>query len=1422
MKSFTLTLLLLAAPLFATNRPNILFLLSDDQDWTETSVQMHPEIPESKSPHIKTPNLEILASQGIRFSQAYSPAPVCSPTRISLQTGKSPAQVNWTKAAPSVTAADGYKLIAPQLDRNIANDHITIAERLKTVGYATAHYGKWHIGGGGPEQHGYDESDGETSNGDAAPHMGDNPVDIFGMGERAMAFMEASRNAEVPFFIQMSYHALHYPQNARPDTYAKYQALLPNANEKTIGRAALADNLDEGIGFLLDKLDSLGIADNTYVIYMSDNGGGGNSKTRPLSGGKGDLKEGGIRVPLVIRGPGIANNSWSHQAVIGYDLFNTFSVLAGVNTRFPKGIEGGSLVPILHPDFPRQTTEKAPLPMRFAAQLIDNSTPILRAREGLFFHFPHYQGDTPQSAVILGNYKLIRYYETGQERLFHLPSDLRESNDLSAKLPEKVKELSLALTRYLREINASLPSPNPQHEDYTVDDSTDSLVKVLSVVQTNAENGAEYNLVLGSPKNDSIVVSVITEENCDIYFEYGANPNALLSRTQTLTTVAGQPIEQTIDSLSPNQKYYYRLRYATPGSTNFSEGTVRNFHTQRSRGETFTFLIEADPHYMDNDPEVWLLALQNMLLDDADFLLDLGDTFMSEKFAKTDPYLLTQDGLDETYEVVRSDFFATAAHSLPIFLVDGNHEAELGWFIESNSPKENSAVWGSRSRQKFFPAPTPDSFYSGAQNIDPYTQAPRDAYYAFNWGDALFIALDPYWYSSPKPNQSSWDWTLGKEQYDWLRNTLETSTARFKFVFAHHLIGGALGVQARGGKNNAHLWEWGGENEDGSWGFDTHRPGWGKPIQQLLLENGVQVFFHGHDHLYVKEELDADTDGTTDLIYQEVPQPSRINGGTNSAVGYGYTDGTVIGNSGHLRVTVAPTETTVEYVRVFLPENETGNNTNRMVSHSYTIPAPNVESGPAFTNLSSNLSESNEGLWVSIDIDPSQVVTPIFLVYNAGGKDYYLSMSDDGAHQDGAANDQRFGALIPPYPDGVTLNYYVFAEDHTEKPLYEPADAPVSSFQYAIPRQDAANQFRLPDTNQTQSFTETPGEDSDYTLAPPSFTDNGDGTVTDENTGLMWQATDGGEMTWSNALTYAVDSELAGHNDWRLPNSHELFSILDHGTNNPAMDTSYFPLASPAAQYWWASENRADDSDRSWAANVGGGIGPHPHNETLSAGGDKRFHARLVRGASDPVDAAPHTLIDQGDGTILDQNTGLIWQKIETANPTIWEAALSYAETLELAGHDDWRLPNIKELQSINDESRVNPSLDTAIFPNAQAERYWTSTSQNNQSHRAWFVDFRYGIVSQEDKTSPLNLLVVRGPIETSLATIPTIVFASPSPNTLKVNGPPDRSYSFEGSENLQNWESLFVIPEGQFPFTWTDPETMTERARFYQLAPKQ
>ena len=440
-KLFVLMLIFAPKMSLAAERPNIVFMLSDDQGWSGLSVAMHPDFAGSKGDVFHTPSLETFAAQGMRFSAAYAPAPVCSPTRASLLTGKSPARLHWTKAAPP---EEGRKLIEPRLAKRISTDEVTIAELLQRAGYATAHYGKWHLSSGGPGNHGYDEHDGDTGNEQAFQFTDPNPVDIFGMAQRADEFMEKNSKAGKPFFIQLSWNALHAPENAMKATLAKYERLMPNENEKRIATAAMTEDLDTGVGKVLKSIDRLGLAGNTYVIYMSDNGAGG-GRRNGLRGGKGGVWEGGIRVPLVVRGPGVKPNSWCHTPVIGFDLLPTFCEWAGIEANgLPTDIEGGSIASLLKNE---------------------GQGDVKRTREELVFHFPHYQSDDgPQSAILLGNFKLMKFYEDDRVMLFDLSKDLSERNDLATSKPDVADKLRQRLEKYLATVDAQFPTTNPGYD----------------------------------------------------------------------------------------------------------------------------------------------------------------------------------------------------------------------------------------------------------------------------------------------------------------------------------------------------------------------------------------------------------------------------------------------------------------------------------------------------------------------------------------------------------------------------------------------------------------------------------------------------------------------------------------------------------------------------------------------------------------------------------------------------------------------------------------------------------------------------------------------------------------------------------------------------------------------------------------------
>lgn len=282
----------------------------------------------------------------------------------------------------------------------------------------------------------------------------------------------------------------------------------------------------------------------------------------------------------------------------------------------------------------------------------------------------------------------------------------------------------------------------------------------------------------------------------------------------------------------------------------------------------------------------------------------------------------------------------------------------------------------------------------------------------------------------------------------------------------------------------------------------------------------------------------------------------------------------------------------------------------------------------------------------------------------------------------------------------------------------------------------------LPDTGQINSYTATFGEDNDYNINTPSYTNNNNGTINDNVTGLMWQQTDGGEMTIENAFIYANNLVLAGFSDWRLPSPKESFSILNHQNNNPALSTTYF--TNNNAGYWWTNTYQVGDNTKVWTTNAGGGIGNKPKSETISAGGTFKFHARCVRDLATPTTIANH-FTDNGDGTITDNLTQLIWQKIPNTNVVTWENAIAYAESLSLANATDWRLPNIKELESLNDESLTNPSVNQAFFSISGSKNYWSSTSLPNQMTEAWYWNTQFGITTYALKTASNYLICVKG-----------------------------------------------------------------------------
>jgi len=436
--------------------PNILLILTDDQGWSQLSGTLHPDVPQARSSYLSTPNIDRLGREGIRFTSGYAPAPLCTPTRRSILCG-------------TTAARSGSEFKSSW----IPSEHMTIPKALKQAdpGYCCAHFGKW----GGqmistPQECGYDASDGMTGNdtggmpktlnpdnpranhNNTAPFYIDNedPKRTPTVTSKAISFMKNQVRAGRPFYAQVSYYAVHLSVVCREETLDRYKKEGMPDRGYTQAWAAMLDELDSAVGRLLDSLDELGIADNTYVVFTSDNGGRGTvpggdesrpATNYPLTGAKHSLYEGGIRVPFIVRGPQLRAGSHCHVPVAGYDLLPTFYELAGGSAALDGEIDGVSVCPLL------ADPEKGRL---------------RREPDGLFFHRP----GRDFSAIRQGDYKLMLFWKPdGKVRSRELyrfdPDPHEEGRDLAAARPDKADALQKLLLDYLESVDAERPSDIP-------------------------------------------------------------------------------------------------------------------------------------------------------------------------------------------------------------------------------------------------------------------------------------------------------------------------------------------------------------------------------------------------------------------------------------------------------------------------------------------------------------------------------------------------------------------------------------------------------------------------------------------------------------------------------------------------------------------------------------------------------------------------------------------------------------------------------------------------------------------------------------------------------------------------------------------------------------------------------------------------
>ncbi len=462
----------LATPALAadTKRPNVVVILMDDLGWADLGY--------SGSRYYQTPNIDRLASQGMRFTQAYAACPVCSPTRAALLTGKYPARLHLTDFIPGEIDRRKHRMLRPEFHQELPLEEVTLAEMLADAGYATAAIGKWHLGAAGfePERHGFEIAIGGFERGSVAsfftpylkdgrqlPGLKDPPAGEY-ITERltteAERFLE--QHVDDPFLLYLSHYAVHTPLQAREEVIAKYAAIKPPAWQRNPVFAAMVESMDDSVGRVLRKLDELKLADNTLVVFTSDNGGLATSgmptnlpatNNAPLREGKGYLYEGGIRVPMTVRWPAkIKPGTICEVPTSTIDLFPT--ICAACNIAVPQSIDGVSILPLLEGE-----------------QSL--------AREMLYWHYPHYspQGGKAGGAIRRGHYKLIEYYDNGRRELYNLANDLGEAQNLVDREPDIAARLAAQLASWRESVGAQMPTHNPGYvPDEQADDGTITLL----------------------------------------------------------------------------------------------------------------------------------------------------------------------------------------------------------------------------------------------------------------------------------------------------------------------------------------------------------------------------------------------------------------------------------------------------------------------------------------------------------------------------------------------------------------------------------------------------------------------------------------------------------------------------------------------------------------------------------------------------------------------------------------------------------------------------------------------------------------------------------------------------------------------------------------------------------------------------------
>jgi arylsulfatase A-like enzyme len=435
-----------AAPARAEpTRPNVIVVLVDDMGWRDVACQ--------GSRFYETPHVDRLAAAGMRFTSGYSACTVCSPTRAALMTGQYPARLHITDWIPGHRRPFA-QLRPPEWTQQLPLEVTTVAERLKSAGYATQSIGKWHLGGPPfhPEHQGFDRNVGGYDRGQPPSYFAPYRIPTLDEGPdgeyltdreaaEAVRFIEAHKAG--PFFLYLPHYCVHTPIQAKRDVTAAYAAKqAPDQQPRNDAYAAMVSSVDDALGRILDTLDRLGIRDRTAIFFTSDNGGLAQmTDNRPLRAGKGSAYEGGVRVPFIVSWPGITRPATTSDVpVITPDIPATILAATGVGAAPDQPIDGRDLSGVL------------------AGGRLD--------RDAIYWHYPHYHpgGARPYSAIRAGDWRLVRFYEDGREELYDLAHDEGETTDRAAAEPARAAALAAQLDRWLAAVGAQPPEPNPDHD----------------------------------------------------------------------------------------------------------------------------------------------------------------------------------------------------------------------------------------------------------------------------------------------------------------------------------------------------------------------------------------------------------------------------------------------------------------------------------------------------------------------------------------------------------------------------------------------------------------------------------------------------------------------------------------------------------------------------------------------------------------------------------------------------------------------------------------------------------------------------------------------------------------------------------------------------------------------------------------------